>query len=182
MRKKYMGDSFDIVKRFWAQWLRAIAPLLAHPRFVPVDIKPQFENMVGIRVLGSKETPVDPFGLFFDPNTGVPLPSAVRQTPTASHAPLAFIESECSRLKPTYAICFDQSHDRAPGMSRADQRAKKRADLRSRNLASFYYVSHAPFLFAASDKVVLEALYRRLIESGIPEWRFESEDLPQKAG
>ncbi len=182
MDKKYLGDSFDIVKRFWAERLAIVAPLLAHPRFVSADIKSQFEQMVGMRVLDRDETPTEPFGLFFDPHTGVPLPRVSLQTATASHAPLAFIAAEFARLKPKYLICFDQSHDRVPDLSRSDQRAQKRADLKARNLVSFYYVSHAPFRFAASDEAVLESLRVRLVRSGIPEWRFESEDHVQKVG
>lgn len=180
--KRYLGDSFDIVKRFWAERLRAVAPLLAHPRFVPADLKSQFERMVSMRVLDRNETPAGPFGLFLDPHTGVPLPTAPRQTATVSHAPLAFIEAEFSRLRPRYLVCFDQSHDRVPDLGRSDQRALKRADLKSRSLFSFYYVSHAPFLFAASDTAVLESLRSRLVEAGIPEWRFESDDLVGTAG
>ena len=177
MDKKYLGDSFDIVKRFWAERLSAVAPLLAHPHFVPTSIKSQFEQMVGMRVLDKDEMPTEPFGLFLDPHTGVPLPRVARQSATASHAPLAFIEAEFTRLKPRYVVCFDQSHDRVPDVSRLAQRALKRADLKARHLVSFYYVSHAPFLFAAFDKSVLESLHSRLVNSGIPKWRFETEDL-----
>lgn len=181
MDRTYLGDSYDIVKRFWAERLSLVAPLLAHPRFVPVAIKHQFELLVGMRVLERDETPTGPFGLFLDPHTGIPLPRVARYTATATHAPLAFIEDEFSRLKPRYMVCFDQSHDRVPDLSRSAQRALKRADLTARHLFSFYYVSHAPFLFATSEKGVLESLYRRLVESGIPEWRFESEDLVREA-
>jgi hypothetical protein len=107
----------------------------------------------------------------------VPLPRVSRQTASASYAPLAFIAAEFSRLNPQYRVCFDQSHDRVPDLSRSAQRALKRADLKARNLFSFYYVSHAPFLFVASETVVLRSLSSRLVEAGIPEWRFESEDL-----
>lgn len=182
MDKIYLGDSFDIVKRFWAERLSVIAPLVAHPRFVPTTIKSQFEQMVGIRVLAADEMPGQPFGLFLDPHTGIPLPRVDRLTATAKHAPLAFIGAENLRLKPQYIVVFDQSHDRVPDLSRPAQRALKRADLRGRRLFSFYYVSHAPFLFAASDKAVLESMHSRLVESGIPEWRFESEDLPKPVG
>jgi hypothetical protein len=112
VREKYLGDSFDIVKRFWADHLGVIAPLFAHPKFVPPEIKPAFENMVGMRVLDSTEVPTQPFGLFLDPHTGIPLPTAAQRTATASHAPLRFIEGEYARLKPKYLICFDQSHHR----------------------------------------------------------------------
>jgi hypothetical protein len=170
--EKYLGDSFDIVKRFWAERLGSIAPLFAHPRFVPAAIKSAFEGLVGMPVLHPNEPRAEPFGLFLDPNTGIPLPTALAQRATASHAPLSFIGAELDRLRPAYLICFDQSHDRSSGLSPAEQRASKRTELRRRNIGSFYYVSHAPFLFASGEPRVLELVRDRLIESGIPKSRF----------
>lgn len=175
MHKKYLGDSFDIVKRFFAERLATVAPLLAHPRFVPTEIRPAFEKMTRMRVLGATEAPTQPFGLFLDPHTGIPLPAAALRTATVSHAPLQFIADEFARLKPRYVICFDQSHDRGCDLPRSDQRKRKCTELRARNLNSFYYVSHAPFLFAAAERTVLDSLRARLVESGIPEWRLEGE-------
>ena len=175
MREKYLGDSFDIVKRFWADRLSTIAPLLAHPRFVPSHIRAAFEKMVAMPVLDLRAPPKGQFGLFLDPHTGIPLPSAAGQKPPASHAPLSFIEVELERLEARYLICFDQSHDRSCGLSHTQQRDRKRNALRVKGVASFYYVSHAPFLFAARDTVTLESVRRRLVESGIPAVRFESQ-------
>jgi len=175
VHKKYLGDSFDIVKRFFAERLATVAPLLAHPRFVPTEIRPAFEKMTRMRVLGATEAPTQPFGLFLDPHTGIPLPAAALRTATVSHAPLQFIADEFARLKPRYVICFDQSHDRGCDLPRSDQRKRKCTELRARNLNSFYYVSHAPFLFAAAERTVLDSLRARLVESGIPEWRLEGE-------
>src|SRR5436190_781978 len=89
MREKYLGDSFDVVKRFWGEHL----------------------------------------------------------------------------------VCFDQSIHRKHegGLTRDEQREAKRVFLRSRGIASFYYVSHAPFLFMAEDVGRLRAIRDRLLELGIPE-------------
>src|SRR5438552_17254728 len=35
VHEKYLGDSYDLVKRFWCESLGPVAPLYAHPRFVP---------------------------------------------------------------------------------------------------------------------------------------------------
>lgn len=176
MHAKYLGDSFDIVKRFWAEQLRSIAPLYAHPRFVPASIRSAFVKVAAIPILEPDEARVEPFGLFLDPHTGIPLPAAARQKATASHAPVSFILAELERLRPRYLICFDQSDDRHSGLSRGEQRASKRAALQVGNVASFYYVSHAPFLFAARDATVLNLVFHRLLEGGIPEGRFELQD------
>lgn len=173
MHGKYLGDSFDIVKRFWAERLAGIAPLFAHPRFVPTEIRSAFEKMVAMPVLHPNEARPEPFGLFLDPHTGIPLPKALSQRTSASHAPLSFIGAELDRLKPAYLICFDQSHDRSSGLSQEEQRQTKRLALRNSGIVSFYYVSHAPFLFAARDAKVLESVRRCLSDSGIPGFRFE---------
>lgn len=177
MHRKHLGDSFDVVKRFWGDRLAAIAPLFAHPRFVPKDIRPEFQKMVNIPVLDFSKAAVKPFGLFpLDPDTGIPLPTSSAQKATTAHAPVPFIAAELERLTPEYLICFDQSHDRNCGLPKLDQRRAKLEALRGLGIFSFYYVSHAPFLFAASDASILECVRRRVLESGIPEWRLERAD------
>ena len=108
-----------------------------------------------------------------DPDTGIPLPTASAQKATTSHAPVSFIASELDRLKPKYLICFDQSHDRNCGQPKPKQRQRKLGALRDVGIACMYYVSHAPFLFAARNQTDLESVRKRLVESGIPKRRFE---------
>jgi hypothetical protein len=170
MLPKYLGDSFDIVKRFWADHLAGIAPVFAHPNFVPVEIRPEYEKMVGMPVTDSFP---ERFAVFLDPHTGIPLPTSASRGATASHVSLSFIVDEFDRLRPAYMICFDQSYDRRSGLSKAQQRDSKRAALRRNQIASFYYVSHAPFLFMARDKAVLESMRLRLVVSGVPQARLE---------
>ena len=172
MHRSFLGDSYDIVKRFWGERLAKIAPLIAHPRFVPREIRREFELIVGIPILHEGRTP-SKFGLFLDPDTGIPLPTSVAQTATVTHAPISFIANELERLAPRCLICFDQSHDRHCGHSKPEQRQMKLGALRAKEIACMYYVSHAPFLFAARDELDLNAIRTGLVESGIPDWRFE---------
>ncbi len=172
MHCDFLGDSFDIVKRFWADQLASIAPLFAHPAFVPGTMRPEFEKMVRIPCLDERQHP-EPFGLFLDPDTGIPLPTAPTRNATKSHAPISFIVTEIQRLAPKYLVCFDQSHDRHCGQAKPQQRRSKLLALRDSGIACMCYVSHAPFLFAAKDDATLRAVRGRLIECGIPEWRFE---------
>jgi hypothetical protein len=67
-------------------------------------------------------------------------------------------------------ICFDQSVHRKhkQGLDEDEQRAVKRDYLRDHGIASFYYISHAPFLFMAK-KTTLRGVRDLLIASGIPE-------------
>jgi len=193
MREKYLGDSFDIVKRFWREQLACVAPLYAHSRFLPNTLWGRFTQLTTIPVLNlrpprkppkraskraepapalepASALPPQPFGLFLDPHTGIPLPTESEKKVSISHAPLPFIVQEGTRLKPHYMICFDQSVDRRKNAPKAhEQREAKREYLRDQGIASFYYVSHAPFLFLAEDVEILRAIRDRLIALGIPE-------------
>lgn len=71
-------------------------------------------------------------------------------------------------------VCFDQSHKREAGFGAGEQRAVKRAHLNQRGWFSFYYVSHAPFLFASRSDLVLDRIIATLVASGIPAARLET--------
>jgi hypothetical protein len=188
MNEKYLGDSFDIVKRFWREQLACVAPLYAHSRFVPETLWVRFTQLTTIPVLDLRPQrktrkpaarraqpapvlPPQPFGLFLDPHTGIPLPSEEEKKVSIGHATLPFIVHENARLKPAYVVCFDQSVDRREknGPKAYEQREAKREFLRGRGIASFYYVSHAPFLFMAEDVETLRSIWGRLLGLGIPE-------------
>jgi hypothetical protein len=89
MQRRYLGDSYDLVKRHWAQCLFSIGPLFAHPKFVPVEIRKEYELMTTIPVLDQR--PVTPFGLLLDPDTGIPLPTSHGAKVSRSYAPLSFV-------------------------------------------------------------------------------------------
>ena len=44
MHKDHLGDSYDLVKRFFCQVLDEIVPLYADPRFVPEPISSQVQT------------------------------------------------------------------------------------------------------------------------------------------
>lgn len=171
MLDKYLGDSYDLVKRYWADSLRDIAPLFAHPRFVPAELRARYSKLTTIKTLepGTER----PLGILLDPDTGIPLPSDPMSAASASHAPLPFIIGVQEELHPEYMICFDQSVHRSPTLRKDEQRRLKMAWLMDHGLASFYYVSHAPFLFMAPQISMLQSIRDRLITLGIPESRFE---------
>jgi hypothetical protein len=171
MREIYLGDSYDLVKRFWGESLRSVAPLYAHPIFVPTEIRAKYTAVTSVPILESQ--PSGRFGLLLDPHTGIPLPAKPFSGATASHASLHFVVEIDEKLHPTYMICFDQSYHRNHRLSKEEQRDRKRVFLRGRGIESFYYVSHAPFLFLASNKGTLSELRDRLTSLGIPECRFE---------
>jgi hypothetical protein len=52
MQRKHLGDSYDLVKRFWADNLVSFGQLLAHPRFVPNEIRSEYKTLTGVSVRG----------------------------------------------------------------------------------------------------------------------------------
>lgn len=171
MRDIFLGDSYDLVKRFWRDQLHYLAPLYAHPRFVLGPLRARYTALTMIPVLDPDNPPEAPYGLFFDPHTGIPLPEDTDSNATISHAPLPYIVKENARLRPHYMICFDQSVHRKHkrGLDVDEQRAVKRDHLRDQGIASFYYISHAPFLFMAQNTTTLQEVRDRMIALGIPE-------------
>lgn len=171
MRAVYLRDSYDVVKRFWSDSLRPVAPLFAHPRFVPQAIRAEYTDVTSIPILHSP--PNHPFGILLDPNIGLPLPDKLMEGATASYVSLPFIVRTKAELHPDYMICFDQSHHRRHELSKKGQREAKRMFLREQGILSFYYVSHAPFLFMSQSAETLAAIGDRLMSLGVPGCRFE---------
>jgi hypothetical protein len=181
VRRKYLGDSYDLVKRVWANTLREIGPLYAHPRFVPAELRDQYTAVTSIPILDLDALPEHGYGLLFDPHTGIPLPDEGMRGATSSHASLTFIVEAIESLRAGYAVCFDLSHHRSHQLTVAGQRDRKRTFLQERGMGSFYYVSHAPFLFIAPGGASLAAVQERLLALGIPPERFEPGDASVKA-
>jgi hypothetical protein len=174
VRQKYLGDSYDIVKRFWAESLHLIAPLYAHPRFVPNKIYAEYTRLTTIPILPA--SPTAPFGILLDPDTGIPRPTGPTERVTVKHAPLSFIADIDKECGPAYLICFDQSRKRCNDLTWDRQREEKMTYLRDRGLSSFYYVSHASFLFASRGPDVIRAIRAKLSSLGVPPDRLQPDD------
>jgi len=166
MHEKYLGDSYDLVKRLFCQSLGSIATLYAHPKFVPSQMREKYTKLTTIPIYDQR--PEGSFGILLDPDTGIALGSATRK-----HVSLRFIIELNNKHRPDYIICFDQSAHRKHELSREGQRGQKMKVLQEGGLASFYYASHAPFLFAAQDENKLRSVFERLTFHGIPKERFE---------
>jgi hypothetical protein len=172
MQDKWLGDSYDIVKRFWCENLRAIAPVYAHPKFLPPEIRGRYTAVTLIPVLNLESLPREPYGILLDPHTGISLSATSQKSMTPSHVPLPSLVQVMKELDPQYIICFDQSHHRKPGLSGDQQKQMKLDFLRQSKLYSFYYVSHASFLFITNTPERLAAIRNRLVLLGIPAGRF----------
>jgi len=174
MDKKYLGDSYDLVKRFFAQELCSIARLYADPWFIPKDIQADFGRITGIK-MSTEVSDGSTFGLLLDPDTGILAPGRSGGDRGKKHISLRQIIGYFqSSPRPQYLVCFDQSHHRKKGNPPQQQRMCKMTFLSNNGLRSFYYKSHAPFLFVARDLETLRSIRKRLLSAGIPACKIES--------
>ena len=173
MQEEYLGDSYDLVKRFWAENLRSIAPLYAHPRFVPESLRPRFTHLSKIKMFDPEDRPTGKFGLFLDPDTGIPFFNGSHGKDTGKRVSLPFIVEANKVYQPSYLICYDQSHHRTRVVGKSEQMKKKMEFLKAEGLQSFYYNSHAHFLFIAEQQETLAAIYERLTSLGVPPSRLK---------
>lgn len=111
----------------------------------------RFSTFTTIPILNLEHLPETQYGVFLDPHTGIPLPDVSTKKVSIAYAPLTYMVGLNNQLKPNYMICFDQSIHRKhkSGLTAEQQREAKRNYLRTKGIASFYYISHAPFLFMA---------------------------------
>lgn len=171
MRKKYLGDSYDALKRLWYDLLFEWAPLYANPQFIPYDLQAEFKTLTKISML-SEHHPLN-FSILNDPDTGIRLPGTANQKEGRTHIAIDSIINQLNSFKPQCIITYDQSNYRNSGMGLAEQRKTKMEEVSLNGYQSFYYVSHAPFLFTTLDKQSLSEIQSILAKSGIPDNRFE---------
>jgi hypothetical protein len=167
MDKKFLGDSYDLVKRFWAENLSSIAPIYADDRFVPKEIRSDYTQMTRIPFFHDSVT--HPFAIFLDPCTGIPrITSSVRK-PTKMYAPIPFIIEVFEKHHPEFLVCFDQSF----GFNESKEicMEEKRTVLISKGLCAFYYTSHANFLFASESPGIIDSIKKQLLSLGFPDQR-----------
>src|SRR5687768_6561298 len=100
MKRQYLGDSYDVVKRLWQETLSEWAPLYAEPRFIPAELRPDFTLITHIPILG--DDPPRAYSILNDPNTGVRLPSRPDQSEGRSHIALSTI---CKQLSNPAVRC-----------------------------------------------------------------------------
>jgi|ERR1035441_8967739 hypothetical protein len=173
MKRDYLGDSYDAVKRLWQQALLEWAPLYAEPRFIPKHLHEEFTRLTGVPML--HHAPSGPYSILNDPDTGIRLPGEDNQTESRTHIALSTIQEQLRRSPARAVITFDQSDYRLGGLKLDEQRQAKMGYLSDAGLFAFYYVSHAPFLFACPDAKSRQQLRERLLSFGIPNDRFETD-------
>ena len=171
VKRQYLGDSYDIVKRLWQDLFAGWAPMYAEPRFIPPELQPDFTRLTGIRMLGPHVP--ESYSVLNDPDTGIRAPDGKVQSEGRSHIALRTIVDQCSRPGVQCVVTFDQSSHRIAGSGPPRQRTAKLQHLAQWKVEAFYYVSHAPFLFASSSSEALKHAVVLIDSAGIPISRLE---------
>lgn len=174
MKRAYLGDSYDAVKRLWQQVLADSAPLFAEPRFIPNELQSDFTGLTGIPMLPTQ--PPSVFSILNDPDTGIRLPGEDNQSESRTHISIGTIHRQLQQYQPCCVVTFDQSDYRHSDLARDEQRLAKMGSLSQSGAFAFYYVSHAPFLFAFPTRDKLRYVHELLLCAGIPRSRLETFD------
>ncbi len=171
MRRKHLGDSYDALKRLWQELLADWAPLYATQTFIPIDLQQEFMQLTKIPML--PDDPPSIYSILNDPDTGIRLPGEENQTEGRIHISIKTIINQLRESGAQCVITYDQSNYRNIGMKLEEQRKVKIGRIVSEGFHGFYYVSHAPFLFAVPNTDALSQIQTILKNAGIPEKRFE---------
>jgi hypothetical protein len=161
MNARYLGDSYDLVKRFFCQELRALGyHVTADPMFTGAwdEERLQFFRLIGVDPAGNAAVRAGRTALFLDPDTGV------NHKGGKQHVSFDRLALEATRY--TVVFSFDQSFSRQA--SPLELMRGKLSALKKRGCHALYYDSHARFLFAASREETLVELERHLVALGLP--------------
>lgn len=164
MNPKFVGDSYDLVKRFFATELASLNYAVSiEPMFTGDwgDSKSGFHRLIGMASDRKPSGVKQRRALFFDPDTGV------NESGGKRHVSFARLVDAAD----TYdlVVSFDQAFSRRDEPSRA-MRAKL-AHLQRLGCCAMYYDSHARFLFASRDAGCVDRWRDHLVSLGLPKRR-----------
>jgi len=170
MDGNFLGDSYDLVKRFFAENLSSIAPIYADKRFIPDEIHEAYFQITRIPMF--HESVEHPFAIILDPCTGIKLKCSSKASPTKAHVPLPYIREVFEKYRPDFLISFDQSFSR--NGKKEPLMYEKINVLNSNGISAFYFSSHANFLFASESMNTIRLIWQRLLKLGVPNGRLVS--------
>jgi len=162
MNPCYLGDSFDIVKRFFCKTVKGLGydvfidPMLTGKWEEKKEIT--FYRFLGVRHVREWSSRKRPSALFGDPDTGV------KKQRSSKHVSFDKLASELETH--TLVFAFDQSFSHGADAGKVI-RGKLDA-MRARGCHGLYYNSHARFLFVAQQAARLALLRQRLHKLGMP--------------
>jgi len=169
MNPAFLGDSYDIVKRFFVRELQSMNYAVEiDPMFTGdwAGREGDFRRLLGVGAPVSPSVRSTRRALFLDPDTGV------NERGGKQHVALARMALEVQAWELVFA--FDQSFSRQA--QPIDVMKRKMTLLSEAGARSMYYDSHAKFLFASSRGELLQDLVGHLVQVGVPRLRFVSDD------
>jgi hypothetical protein len=164
MNPTYLGDSYDLVKRFFCRELTLLGySVSADPMLTGAwgGKEADFYRLIGAQPIHGTTPVSSQTALFIDPDTGI------NSKGGKQHASFGQLTQEASRYDLVFA--FDQSFSRQAKPEEVMR--EKLSALHSLGCYGMYYDSHARFLFVTKDRSVLHELQIHLLSLGLPESR-----------
>lgn len=161
MRPEFLGDSYDVVKRFFCATLRSLGyAVYIDPLFTGTWFgqEASFYRFLGVEPLGGAIPTSLPTALFLDPDTGV------NEKGGASHVAYERLVAEATDHAVVFV--FDQAFSRAGEAGPKLQEKLNR--LAALGCPALYYASHANFLFISREPERLQQLRSELLALGLP--------------
>jgi hypothetical protein len=160
MHPAFLGDSYDIVKRFFCEALRRLDYTVYINPMLTGEWSGQenaFFRFLGVTPCVATQPPATPAALFFDPDTGVNRMGGPR------HVSYEQLVKEAQKYEIVFA--FDQGFSRS-GVA-ASLLQEKLGAVHSLGCAAMYYDSHARFLFVSQQREHLQRLRADLLSHDV---------------
>ncbi len=184
MRLDFLGDSYDLVKRFLMQCLAPNESWGIVPMFTddwnPEQIK-TFECLLGGRVLNRRcikgtrnrhqaTTAGTWVGhVFIDPDTGIRSPDSTSSSTKLIR--LTEIVREAREHPRNLILAFDQSYANAKLPAKTKAMKQKLAFLNADDVNGFGYLGQASFLILSCDPSAIQRARQNLLDAGVPDSR-----------
>jgi hypothetical protein len=174
----YFGDSYDIVKRTFLEWLQPLGHWAVHPMFTEeprLGFASDFSAFIGaplvspdvLRPTTDRQTYFSSCAshqhLLLDPNTGLKL-NRGRPERSPDHLFDSDLLPIVNARPEGLTIIFDQSLSR--GRTSKEQLEEKLIHFRAQGISGFAYTSHACFLFLTRAPATAERAHRLLFRQG----------------
>ena len=161
MNPGFLGDSYDLVKRFFCRELVALQyEVVVDPMFTGTwgNRETQFYRLIGATPKAVGAAPTAGTALFLDPDTGVDSNGGKQ------HVSCDRVVREATTHELVFS--FDQSFSRQA--KPRDVMQAKLAAVSSCGGRAMYYDSHARFLFVSLKEHPLQELREHLVSLGLP--------------
>jgi len=153
MKRKFLGDAYDLAKRFILDSTRPISEVFCIPMFTdfPENEKEMFSRLIGVPIIKEQINDVNNDlygkGVFLDPNTGITDESSREHV---SFDQIAFLLEKGAE----FVIVFDQSFIRKKDRSKKEQVIKNLKNCKERKLKLF--IMYHMHLFYLHLKIAIQ--------------------------